>query len=91
MHVPAINIEIYLKTQRPKITIRAKQFENFVIKNIENSICYNTQCFKPIPAKTEHFKHSYFVRTVIDWNRLSDGAVNADSITSLRTEISKSD
>ena len=32
-----------------------------------------------------------YVRTVIDWNRLSDSAVNADSITSFRTEISKSD
>ena len=91
-HVPAINIEHYLKAQRPKKTIRAKQFENFVKQNIvENSICNNTQCFKPIPAKTENFKHSYFVRTVIAWNRLSDSAVNADSITSFRTEISKSD
>ena len=90
-HVPAINIEHYLKAQRPKRTIRAKQFENFVIRNIENSICNNTQCFKPIPAKTENFKHSYFVRTVIDWRRLSDSAVSADCITSFRTEISKSD
>ena len=32
-----------------------------------------------------------FERTVIDWNKLCDSAVNADSITSFRTEISKSE
>ena len=91
-HVPAINIEHYLKAQRPQRTFRAAQFENVVERNIvENSICNNAQWFKPIPAKTENFKHSYFVKTLIDWNRLSDSAVNADSITSFRTEISKSD
>ena len=31
-HVPAINIEHYLRAQRPKRTIRAKHFEDFVKK-----------------------------------------------------------
>ena len=53
-HVPAINIEHYLRAQRPKRTIRAKQFEDFVKKNIvERSICNNTQCFRPITAKSD--------------------------------------
>ena len=82
-HVPAINIEHFLKTQRPKRTIRAKQFEDFIKRNnVENSICNNSQCFKPRSAKTENFKHSYFVRTVIDCSKLCDSAVNADFITS---------
>ena len=62
-HVPAINLEHYLKAQRPKRTIRAKQFEDLVKKNIvENSVCNNSQCFKTIPAKTDNFIN--FARTV---------------------------
>ena len=88
--VPAINLEHYLKTQRPKRTIRAKQFEDYTQKNIvENSICNNSQCFKPIPARTDNFKNSYFARTVLDWNKLSESAVNADSVVTFRARLFK--
>ena len=60
-HVPAINLKHYLKAQRPKHTIRAKQFQDFVKQNIvENSVCNNSQCFKTIPAKTDNFKKLLF-------------------------------
>ena len=53
-HVPAINIEHYLKKQRVKRTIRAKQVEDYIRKNIvEQSVINNTKCFEPIYAKTE--------------------------------------
>ena len=53
-HVPAINIDQYLRSQKPKSTIGAKQFEYFVRKNIvERSVCNNNQRFKQLPAKTE--------------------------------------
>ena len=91
-HIPAINLEHYLKAQRPKRTIRAKQFEDYIQKNIvENSICNNSQCFKTIPAGTDNFKNSYCARTVLDWNKLSESAVNADSIVTFRTIIAKKD
>lgn len=62
--VPAINIEHYLKSQQPKRTVRAKQYTDFVTKNIvDNSVCKNSKCFKPIQARTENFRHSFFVRT----------------------------
>ena len=41
-HVSAINIEHYLKSQRPKRTIRAKQYEDFVTKNILKTLCVIT-------------------------------------------------
>lgn len=86
-HVLAINREHYLKPQRPKRTFRAKQFEDFDQKNIvENPICNNSQCFKTIPARTDNFKNSYFARAVLDWKRLSESAVNADSVVSFRTD-----
>ena len=62
-HVPAINIDHYLRAQKPKRTIQAKQFEDFVKKNIvERSVCNNNQCFKQLPAKTEQFRNSFFLR-----------------------------
>ena len=57
--VPAINVEHYLKSQRPKRTVRAKQYTDFVTKNIvDKSVCNNSKCFKPIQARTENFRHS---------------------------------
>ena len=90
--VPAINIDHYLRAQKPKRTIRAKQFEDFVKKNIvERSVCNNNQCFKHLPAQTEQFRNSFFVRTTHDWNILSDNIVNCDTVESFRTLISKRD
>ena len=91
-HVPAINLEHYLKAQRSKRTIRAKQFEDYIQKKIvENSICNNSQCFKTIPAGTDNFENSYFPRTVLDWTKLSESTVNADSVVTFRTIIAKKD
>ena len=91
-HVPAINIDHYFRAQKPKRTIRAKQFEDFVKKNIvERSVCNNNQCFKQLPAKTEQFRNSFFVRTTHDWNILSDNIVNCDTVESFRTLIAKKD
>ena len=53
-HVPAINIQHYLRAQKPKRTIRAKKFEDFVKTNIvEKLVCNNNQCFVPIQANSE--------------------------------------
>ena len=86
--VPSINIEYFLKVQRPKRTIRAKQFVDIIQKNIaENSVCNNSMCFKPIPAKTDNYRNSFFVKTVSDWNELCDSVVNAKTIDTVATEL----
>ena len=88
----AINIERYLKTLRPKRTIRAKQYEDFVHKNIvENSVNNNSKCFQPIHAKSDNYKNSFFPRTVLEWNNLSDSIVNKDSIDSFKSALISSD
>ena len=42
-HVPAINIDHYLRAQKPKCIIRAKQFEDFVKKTYNGKICLQQQ------------------------------------------------
>ena len=91
-HVPAINIEHYLKPLRPKRTVRARQYENYIHQNIvENYVNNNTKCFQTIPAKCESFRNSYFVRTVLDWNKLNDSVVNSKSVDCFKTALVKSD
>jgi hypothetical protein len=91
-HVPAINIEHYLKSQRVKRTIRAKQFEDYTHNNIVlKSVNNNSKCFDSIFAKSDNFKQSYFPRTVLDWNKLCDSVVEADTIQCFKTLVATSD
>ena len=91
-HVPAINIEHYLKSQRVKRTIRAKQFEDYTHTNIVlKSVNNNSKCFDTIFAKSDNFKHSFFPRTVLDWNKLCDSVVKADTIQGFKTLVATSD
>ena len=90
--VPAINKEHYLKSQRRKGTVRAKQYTDFVTKNIvDSSVCNNSKCFKPIQARTENFRYLYFVRTVYDWNHrhLDNNTVNSSSIKTFKTAVTR--
>ena len=40
-------------------------------------------------SATEELRHSFFPRTVIDWNKLENAVVHADSVGSFRTLVSK--
>ncbi|KAH3860545.1 hypothetical protein DPMN_023446 [Dreissena polymorpha] len=61
-HVPPISIERYLKLLRPKRTLRAEQYENYIHQNIVcNLVNNNSKCVETIPAKTVFFKNSFFV------------------------------
>ena len=89
-HVPAINLEHYLQPLRPKRTIRAKQYEQYIYQNIvENSVNNNSKCFKPIQAKSDNYKNSFFVKTVLDWNKLSDTLVNSTSTECFKAALPK--
>ena len=90
-HVPAINKDDYIQPQRQRRAIRATWFKDYEHKNIvENYSTNNSKCYKPIPAKTENFKNSFFVRTIYDWNKLDDSVINSDSVNSFRNRLSTS-
>ena len=91
-NMPAINTEHYVRAQRPKRIIRAKNFDGLVKSDIvEKSVCNNSQCFVPIPAQTDPFKNPFFVRTIYDWNKLSESDVNCYSMEPFRTILTKRD
>ena len=88
-HIPAINKDHYIRTQRQRRCIRATKLTDFPNKNIvENFVTNNNRCQKNISAKSNNFKNSFFPRTVFEWNKLENHIVNCDSVTSFRDNIS---
>ena len=77
--VPAITPKDYLKPRKPGRNIRAKTYSDHTVSNIvTRSVCNNTKGFTIPPSKTDQYKNSFFVRTVLDWNHLCDPIVNKE-------------
>ena len=89
IYILAINIEHNLKYLRFKRTIRAKKFEDSLI--VEKSLNNNSKCFDPIYAKKENYKHSFYVRTVLAWNKLSERVVKDELIQCFKILVAMSD
>ena len=90
--VPAINSEDYLKPQREKRRIKAKQFSDYQCSNIvEKNVTNNSRCFIVDNFRTDQFRHSFFIDSVIKWNHLPDSIVHADSVESFKSAILKRD
>jgi len=80
--VPAIPPKNYLiggLAQRPKRAVRVRTFKDHVTNNILDPQVNNSRCFRVPPLKSESYRHSLFVRTIIDWNHLEDDIVDAPS------------
>jgi len=76
--VPAIPPEYYLIPQRPKRAVRVRTFKDHITSNILDSQVTN-KCFRVPPSKSEPYRHSFFLRTITDWNHLEDDIVDAPS------------
>ncbi|KAL8601099.1 hypothetical protein ACOMHN_040800 [Nucella lapillus] len=63
-----------------KRRIQPKRFKDCVSKNIiERKARKNSRTLEVPPAKTEQFRNYFFVRTVTDWNNLSEEQVQTRS------------
>jgi len=83
--VPAIPPEDYLIPQRPKRAVRVRTFKDHITSNIfDSQVTNNSRCFRVPPSKSEPYRHSFFVRTIIDWNQLEDDIVDAPSTEAFR-------
>ena len=90
--VPAINSEDYLKPQREKRRIKAKQFSDYQCSNIfEKNVTNNSRCFIVDNFRSDQFRHSFFIDSVIKWNHLPDSIVHADSVESFKSALLKRD
>ena len=92
--LPAINSEYFIKPQREKRRIKAKPFSdyqcsNIVVKNVTK--LNNSRCFIVDNFRTDQFRHSFLVDSVIRWNHLPDSIVHADSVESFKSALLKRD
>ena len=86
--VPAIPSHRYLTPIRNKRRIISKTFENFATQNIvDNSVTNNARCFVVNHAKTDIHKNSFFQKTVIDWNKLSDQQMSAPTVECFKARL----
>jgi hypothetical protein len=92
--VPAIPSHRYLTPIRNKrhiisfISFIIITFENFATQNIvDNLVTNNARCFVVNHAKTDIHKNSFFQKTVIDWNKLSDQQVSAPTVECFKARL----
>ena len=73
--VPALPATEFVTTAKPKRTIKAKVFSDCDTTNIvERHIINNTKGLKVPQSNNQQYKHSFFVETIIHWNKLPDNA-----------------
>ena len=88
--VPAIPCTKFLEPQKTGRQIRSTRSSDFLTQNpIQNYVRNNNKCFKTQPCNTEQFRNSFFNRTTVDWNHLSDNIVESQSVTCFRTALRK--
>ena len=91
--VPAIDPKIYLIPVKSKRKIKAKTFQDHNSQNIiKRHQILHDKCYQLPPSKSTTYRHSFFPKTISEWNELSDSVVSADSIDIFksRLQISKS-
>jgi hypothetical protein len=88
--VPAIPGHDILTPTRVKRNIKLRTFADCTSTNIlENQVTNNCKCFKTFNCKTEQYKQSFFPKTVLDWNKLGDNVVCAETVGGFRTALNQ--
>ena len=87
--VPALPPEHFLTPIRTnKRPIRAKQFTDFVAKNIVvKHQTLNSRAYQTIQTKTTELENSFFPRTIVEWNQLSESTVRAPTIEAFKAHL----
>ena len=90
--VPAIPPQKYLTSRKPGRNIRAKNFGDFnTINIVSRSVCKTSRGFTVPSCKTDQYKNSFFGKTTLDWNNLSDSFVKCDSVEAFRSALESDD
>lgn len=79
------NLAIFLVKSKTKRIIKPTCYVDFKSTNIvNNSVKKNSKAVETTNCKSEQFKNSFFVKTVILWN-LHEEIVCAESVESFKT------
>ena len=91
--VPALPSHAYLTPLRQnRRRVAVKRYADFQTDNyLESYSTNNTKCFKPFNCNSEIYKHSFFPKTVIDWNHLEEDVVHAKTLGCFRAAVHQRD
>ena len=88
--VPAMPTENFIEFNRPGRLIRQKRNKDFVSKNpIGSYIRNNERSIKIRESKTDQYRNSFFIRTAVDWNHLNNSTVQAKSLETFKSLLTK--
>ena len=86
--IPAIPSEEFFTPQRPKRKIRTRKYNDHITHNIvENYVTNNSECFVLPNSRTQNYRHSFFVQTIIDWNHLDESSISAPTVEAFRNRV----
>lgn len=86
--VPALKADEVFFPIRNKRKIFNKTYTDFNTTNFVNKyVTVNSECYKVPEAKSEVYINSFFVKTVSDWNKLSDSIICAETLDSFKVAV----
>ncbi len=87
---------LHIRRQAPRLTLMYKITNKYIdidphtyLHSTNNQRTCNThnQTYQTYYANTDSYKHSYFPRTIRDWNRLPQSILNTNTIDSFTKQI----
>ena len=82
--VPAIDPDTFIKPNRPKRQIRSVKFTDCVAQNIiDRQVTNNARSFAVPVSKTNQYRNSFFVDTIVCWNKLPEDTARAKTVVQL--------
>ena len=89
--VPALPADTFLTpANRGRRRIRPTTYAGFSTSNIiARQANNNSCCFKVPPARTEQYRGSFFVQTVVDWNSLYDDTVSQNTPNAFSSAVGR--
>ena len=86
--VPAIKADVVLHQLPAKRRIRGKNYSDYQSSNpVDKYQINNSSAFKIDQSNSEQYRNSFFVKTISDWNQLSDIQINSKTVDSFKSAV----
>ncbi len=90
--LPALPPSNFLNPAKPRRQVRTpKYLRDYVADTtaIDRLVYNHPNCYVVPTSKSEQYRHSFFVETVLDWNHLDECVAGSGSSGDFRTNLSK--
>ena len=89
--VPAISPCDFITPQKPGRHIRSTRDNSMYLSQnlVENYTRNNDRCYCVPDSHTDQYRHSYFPKTIVEWNHLDNTIVHQKSVDSFKSALAK--